>query len=50
MDELRIKPLTTDWENYIFSRVVIETRYLKKDKLRELYAKGISKFREVTRK
>lgn len=50
MDELGIKLLTTDWEKYIFSRVVIETNYLQKDKLRELYVKGISKFLEVTKK
>lgn len=39
---------TNDWEQFIFSRVVLETKYLTKEKLRELYAKGVYKFLEAT--
>lgn len=42
--ELGIELLTEDWEQYIFSRVVMETRNLKRDRLRELYVDGICKF------
>jgi radical SAM superfamily enzyme YgiQ (UPF0313 family) len=42
--ELGITLLSEDWEQFIFSRVVIETKHLKKDQLRELYVDGICKF------
>ena len=43
-----VKLITEDWEQYIFSRVVIETEKLTKEKLREIYAKGVYKFLEAT--
>ncbi len=42
--ELGIELLTRDWEQYIFSRVVMETKHLKRGRLRELYVDGICKF------
>ena len=46
-NELGIRFLTTDWEQYIFSRVVIETEHLDKHTLRELYVGGLIKFLEA---
>lgn len=43
-----IKLITKDWEQYIFSRVVMETKSLNREKLREMYAKGIYKFLDAT--
>ncbi len=43
-----IKLITEDWEQFIFSRVVIETENLTKERLREIYAKGVYKFLEAT--
>lgn len=36
--------LTKDWEQFIFSKVVIETKNVTKERLRELYVKGINLF------
>ncbi len=44
-----IKLVTNDWEQFIFSRVVIETENISKEKLRELYAKGVSRFIDATK-
>ena len=44
LDELGIRILTRDWEQYIFSRVVIETKNLSKERLRELYVGGLIRF------
>lgn len=44
MEENGIKLLTVDWEQFIFSRVVIETKNITSEKLKELYAKGICRF------
>lgn len=44
-----INLLTNDWEQFIFSRVVIETDKITKEKLRELYARGVYRFVEATR-
>lgn len=41
--ELGIRLLTTDWEQYIFSRVVMETQNLDRDALRELYVDGLTR-------
>lgn len=46
---LGIKLITDDWEQYTFSRVVIETRHLNKERLRELYTDGILKFLEASK-
>jgi len=46
--ELGIDLICDDWEQYTFSRVVMETRHLKRDRLRELYVEGILRFLEVT--
>jgi radical SAM superfamily enzyme YgiQ (UPF0313 family) len=43
-EELGIRLLTEDWEQYIFSRVVIETRHLSPSRLQELYVNGLCKF------
>ena len=43
-----IKLITNDWEQFIFSRVVMETKNLNKNKLKDLYAKGVYKFLEAT--
>jgi radical SAM superfamily enzyme YgiQ (UPF0313 family) len=43
-----INLLTKDWDKFIFSKVVIETKNLNKELLRELYVKGINAFREAT--
>ncbi len=48
-NELGINLITKDWEQYIFSRVVIETKNLSKERLREIYAKGVYKFLEATK-
>lgn len=48
MERNGITLLTSDWEQFIFSRVVLETKNLKKEKLRELYAKGVYKFLDAT--
>jgi len=48
MENKGVKLITNDWEQFIFSRVVIETKNLNKDKLRELYAKGIYRFLQAT--
>ena len=48
MDKNGIKLITNDWEQFIFSRVVIKTKNLKSDKLRELYAKGVYSFLVAT--
>ncbi|MDR3548189.1 MAG: PqqD family peptide modification chaperone [Candidatus Pacebacteria bacterium] len=37
-----------DWEQYTFSRVVMETKHLKRDRLRELYVEGLQRFLDVT--
>ncbi len=50
MKRTGIRLITDDWEQFIFSRVVLETKNLTKDKLRELYAKGVYKFLEATEK
>ena len=47
-DRLGIKLLTKDWEQYTFSRVVIETNNLNRDQLRELYVEGLSRFLEAS--
>lgn len=47
--QLGIKLITDDWEQYTFSRVVMETRNLKKERLRELYTEGILKFLEASK-
>jgi len=44
LDKLGIRLLTDDWEQYILSRVVVETKYLTKEKLRELYVRGLIRF------
>lgn len=49
MKKLGITLLTNDLEEFIFSRVVIETEYLKKEKLRELYSEGIIEFLKATK-
>jgi anaerobic magnesium-protoporphyrin IX monomethyl ester cyclase len=46
--ELGINLICDDWEQYTFSRVVMETRHLKRDKLRELYVEGLLRFLEAT--
>jgi len=43
-----IKLITEDWEQYIFSRVVIETENLTKVRLREIYTKGVYEFLKAT--
>ncbi len=48
MKENGITLLTDDYEQFIFSRVVMETKNLNKDKLKELYAKGVHKFLKAT--
>lgn len=47
-EELGISLLTEDWEQYIFSRVVMETSQLKRDRLRELYVEGLRAFLDVS--
>jgi len=39
-----IKLLTKNWEQFIFSRVVIEHKNITQEKLRELYVKGVEQF------
>jgi len=36
--------LTKDWEQFVFSRIVIETKNVSKERLRKLYVKGIQLF------
>ncbi len=43
-EERGITLLTDDWEQYTFSHVVIETKHLNRQQLRELYFEGVSKF------
>jgi len=43
-DKIGLRILTTDWEQYILSRVVLETENLSKDVLRELYTEGLIRF------
>jgi radical SAM superfamily enzyme YgiQ (UPF0313 family) len=43
-EELGIRILTDDWEEYVFSRVVMETGNLGKEELREFYTRGLIKF------
>ncbi|EKE05553.1 MAG: radical SAM protein [uncultured bacterium] len=45
-----IKLITKDWEQFIFSRVVIETKNITTERLRELYAKGVFRFIEATKR
>ena len=40
--------LTNDWEQYTFSHVVMETKHLNRDQLRELYFEGVSKFLDAS--
>lgn len=47
--DLGITILTNDWEQYIFSRLVIETKHLSKSLLRELYVEGLLRFLEYER-
>ena len=46
--ELGIDLICDDWEQYTFSRVIMETRHLKRDRLRELYVEGLLRFLEAT--
>ena len=39
-----IKLVTENWEQFIFSRVVIESQNVSQEKLRELYVKGVEQF------
>jgi radical SAM superfamily enzyme YgiQ (UPF0313 family) len=39
-----IKLITKNWEQFLFSRVVIETQNISQEKLRELYVKGVEQF------
>lgn len=48
--DLGIELITDDWEQYTFSRVVAETRYLKRDRLRELYVEGLLRFMDASTK
>ncbi len=50
MENNGVKLLTENWENFIFSRVIMETKHLNKNKLRELYAKGVLKFLNASNK
>ena len=43
-DEFGIHILTNDWEQYTFSRVVIETSRLHREELRQLYVNGLNRF------
>lgn len=46
--DLGIELISDDWEQYTFSRVVMETRHLKRERLRELYMEGLLRFLEAT--
>jgi radical SAM superfamily enzyme YgiQ (UPF0313 family) len=46
-DELGIRLLHTDWEHYMHSRVVMETRNLDRHTLRELYVGGLVQLLEA---
>jgi radical SAM superfamily enzyme YgiQ (UPF0313 family) len=48
-DEFGIHILTNDWEQYTFSRVVIETSRLHREELRQLYVNGLNRFLDATR-
>jgi radical SAM superfamily enzyme YgiQ (UPF0313 family) len=48
MDTNGVRLITKDWERFIFSRVVMRTKYLNEDTLRELYAKAVYEFLNVT--
>jgi radical SAM superfamily enzyme YgiQ (UPF0313 family) len=48
--QLGIELLTDDWEQYTFSRVVMETAHLKREKLRILYVEGLTRFLAATKK
>ncbi|MEO5361038.1 MAG: B12-binding domain-containing radical SAM protein [Nitrospirota bacterium] len=50
MKQYGITLLQDDWEKYTFSRVVMETNNLPKDRLRELYSMGIGLFLQATEK
>ncbi|MBF0567496.1 MAG: cobalamin-dependent protein [Nitrospirae bacterium] len=50
MKQYGITLLEEDWEKYTFSRVVMETRNLPKERLRELYSIGIGLFLKATQK
>jgi hypothetical protein len=43
-----VKLITDDWEQFVFSRVVIETKNLTSSKLREIYTKGVNIFLNAT--
>jgi len=43
-DQLGVRLLTTDWEQYTFSRVVAENAHLTAEPLRQLYAEGVFRF------
>ncbi|MEI6150577.1 MAG: PqqD family peptide modification chaperone, partial [bacterium] len=47
--ELGIRLLTKDWEQYTFSRVVMETANLRTEELRRLYCEGVLCFMGATR-
>ena len=46
---LGVELLTNDWEQYTFSRVVMQTPNVTREQLRELYADGLHKFLAATR-
>jgi len=48
-NELGIRLLTSDWEQYTFSRVVIETPILHREELRNLYVYGLTRFLAATK-
>ena len=43
-ERLGIRFLSHDWEKYIFSKIVMETDNLSKEKLRSLYVNGLIRF------
>jgi len=43
-----IRLLTKNWEQFIFSRAVIETKNISQEKLYELYVKGVEQFLSVS--
>ena len=47
-EELGIKLICDEWEQYTFSRVVMETRHLNRDTLRRLYVRGLIEFLAAT--
>jgi radical SAM superfamily enzyme YgiQ (UPF0313 family) len=44
-----IRLLTDDWEQYTFSRVVMETQRLHREELRSLYVEGLTRFLDAAR-